>query len=299
MELNVGKTLENVLLEDKCRKILKEELSVSEDVIKATYELVKEINNQLDDSKWQEYDGTKRIGFFFTPKFTNEIFNLNSVSGFIIDAGTYENYLAMFDKIIEASYYNNTNTIFINVPYFGDKIYYEALIPTIAHELEHKYQDALSNGLQYGKMVEMGKKIMANFRAWSDEYCLGYALYYLSKQEIDAKCHQLAMELRKKKIEDIKGYRSTYTVATKNNMHKIVENIKENPEIIEHCKEYLFCPPNSVIKYLDAQLGYLERKFRKVVSLHFKTGYGEEILEINPNKMIGFLLKEGKIRLDK
>lgn len=279
MELNVDKTLENVLLEGKCRKILKEELSVSEDVIKATYELVKEINNQLDDSKWQEYDGTKRIGFFFTPKFTNEIFNLNSVSGFIIDAGTYESYTERYNEIQRAAYYVKTNTMFINAPYFDGKIHYDGLIPIIAHELEHKYQDALSNVLCYGKMVESGKKIMADFKEWSDEYCLGYALYYLSKSEIDANCHRLAMELKKKKIKDMDGYKKTRSVWEKDNVRKMVENVKANPAIIENCKEYFECTPNVIIKYLDTQLGYLERKFRKVVALCFNNGYDAYISE--------------------
>ena len=34
-----------------------------------------------------------------------------------------------------------------------------------------------------------------------------------------------------------------------------------------------------VLNYLNSQLGYLERKYRKVVALHFKTGYGEELVE--------------------
>lgn len=279
MRLNLGKIFEGILLEGKCRKILKEELSVSEDVIKATYELVKEINNQLDNSKWQEYEGTKRMGFFFIPKFTNSVFNLDVVNGFIIDTGTYENYTKRYNEIQRAAYYARTNTMFINVPYFDGKIYYDGLIPMIAHELEHKYQDALSNGLQYGKMVVSGERIMANFKEWSDEYCLGYALYYLSKNEIDANCHRLAMELKKKKIKDMDGYKKTRSVWEKDNVRKMVENVKANPAIIENCKEYFECTPNVIIKYLGTQLGYLERKFRKVVALCFNNGYDAYVCE--------------------
>lgn len=295
MRLNLGKIFEGILLEGRCRKILKEELSVSEDVIKATYELAKEINNQLDDSKWQEYEGTKRIGFFFTPKFTNSVFNLDVVNGFIIDTGTYENYTERYNEIQRATYYVKTNTMFINVPYFDGKIYYDELIPIIAHELEHKYQDALSNGLQYGKMVVSGERIMANFKEWSDEYCLGYALYYLSKNEIDANCHRLAMELKKKKIKDMDGYKKTRSVFEKDNVRKMVDNVKENPAIIENCKEYFECTPNVIVKYLDTQLGYLERKFRKVVALCFNNGYDAYVCEsVDMIGPMSRLLKEGK-----
>lgn len=246
-------------------KILNEELSISNDVINSTNELFDYITKSLSNCNWENNGKYNLAKFNFNNILENRFFkNIKYITVNVIDVISYENYKKNY-TFFSGEYNQATNSLFLKLPFFNNALYDKCAKPIIAHELEHCLQTYFTELKDKENFNKISLFLMDRFKKDSTTYLLSYCIYYLSKPEINAKCHEFIYDLN-----NIKP----------NNQNELIKcpSFYEKENVIKKVNEFYLCDEKNIyavllmlgmdkeklFKHLFKMIKYINSKFMKV-----------------------------------
>ena len=247
------------------KNILNEELSVSTDVLSATDDVYNAIEKYMVNAKWDKGPGYHSMEFSLGNVINNKYFgHLKLISVNIVNLETYENYVNN-SVYFEGNYNQKTRILWLRLPYFNNMLYDKASKPIIAHELEHCYQTYFTLLTDKKRYIEVSNKLMDDYNGDNPVYWLSFCIYFLSKPEINAKCHEFAYDLENTKPCDKDEIKKCSAYKQKEFIVNKVNELYNTDELdIEIALKELNVNKEKIFSHLFKMINYINSKFMKV-----------------------------------
>ena len=284
-----GKIVREVLIEKTFKELLNESQSISEDVIQATKETIEKIVSTIKRNSWntKSNSGFNSMTFACKPIYTGSIFkNISFIQVTIINYLERDNYIKNYLEV-DGHYNYNDKVIRLTLPFYNDRLDIKNSVNIIGHELTHLLQHTFNGVNDFKDLNNKAMSLSKKYEQESDVSDFLYIIYYLRKEEIDAKAQELAIDLNTCDIKTKEDawqtpiYRYLYHVrdikdASYNNrsVDKVIDEIGVD-------KEWLF-------NYLSNQIKYAENKYMRVVG-GYLNGIKFDIFKEHKFKNINFI----------
>ena len=272
--------VEKTLLEEQIKDVLNEYLSISRNVLNGTNELITSIIEKMGQNKWNENNKKKPFIYLrFGRVLNDECFaNIVTISVLIINFMVRENYIKAYNAL-GGNFNQVTRNLSLRLPFFDNKLYLPYAKPVIAHELEHAYQAHYANLTDKKQIVSKAYEMMEELDEDSNEYWLCYCVYFLSKPEINAKCHEFIYDLGTYKPKDKTELSKCPTYHEKN----VIANKVKELDLLDKTKISVVLnrfkiTKEKLFKHLYKQIDYINSSFLKVYQKYVN---GESLLENN------------------
>lgn len=266
------------------RNIIKEEYSISKDVIRKANEIIGLIKVQFEQEQWLEpnilSNNLPYKRFVLKGCTCDNVFKeLIGVEVIVIDVKTKDNLNICYD-LFEGGYDMRRKIIILPLPFYDGGIDFNNAFKFLTHELEHAFQSTkaklhIESGL-YGEVIRRMNYFTEDTEVGQVLSCI----YFLFKPEVDAFTQSLWSELDKFKPETRED---CFNMPTYLRLRKIRSYIKtylskDKEKTMTFTAGLLRIKQTWLERFLVRQLGYAERKFRRVLNAYFS---GYRIDEVN------------------
>lgn len=268
--------------------ILREELSISNEVQEASKKVYNDIQNEFvkyvnkNVYSKSEYIGDRQYFFQIDYNDSNRIFGtVNRIQVIAIDFFDIEEFTKTYAKTNYDSDYQSfpqSNNFIIEVvlPAFNGIINEEYAIRVLSHELLHAYQDAKIHFMTTQINYNIAQKVQ-NTSSNLSVIAFCKLFYLLDRKEIEANMHSLFNELVKKKLD---SYEETYIYMKHNSdikqLIKYINNIDRNG-IIE-LETAFKMPYDKLLSIINKNMEYYKYRVGKIL-----TKYKLYLNKINKN----------------
>ena len=263
-----------MLITEMKEYILREELSISNEVQEASEKIYNDIQSVFikyvknNPQSKSEYIGDRQYFFNINYNDNERIFNtINRIKVIAIDFLNIEEFTTTYPKTNYDSDYQSfpqTNNFIIEVvlPAFNGIINEEYAIRVLSHELLHAYQDSKIHFMTRQINYNIAQKLQ---NASSNQSVISFCklFYLIDRKEIEANMHSLYNELIKKKLD---SYEDSYVYNKIDKLIKVymeyINNIDRNG-IIELESEFKI-PYDKLLNIINKNIEYFYYRVGKI-----------------------------------
>lgn len=276
----------NALLNEAIDDILLEKLSISDDVVSmASYYT----NTICEKYKSEEYVSreTKYVNYvrnefatmiirtidFHADFISNDCFSLLKrvvVEIYEFSSNKEMNELSGRFKVTAVSILSN-GTLLLKVPSIGGVLDVIKLKTMLTHEFEHYFQYGKSNGnLGDLSLYDVANAVLDSETSSKEEKSVAMAIYRFNKKEIDAKVHELSVELKVNKVSSQEGLNNCRVMKEMNDTIEKVYNVfsSGNKKVIDNILSIYGINKEKMSSYLRDGIKYFREKVGKVYQRH-------------------------------